>query len=85
MPNGHREPFRLGQGRDPSPAHTSDSDETEDAKLRWEFLARKVLRRLRACILRAAVLRRARALAARRFFVDLPEEATYRICACIGR
>ena len=54
MPNGHREPFRIGEWdyeRDcyysPSPAHTSDSEDTHVQKHRWIVLARRVLRRWR--------------------------------------
>ena len=54
MPNGHREPFRIGEWdyeRDcydsPSPVHTSDSEDTYVQKHRWIVLARRVFRRWR--------------------------------------
>ena len=39
MPNGHKQSFRLGNGRDPSPAHSSDTDETAYHKEQWAELA----------------------------------------------
>ena len=46
MPNGHREPYRLGEGC-PSPCHTSDSEESWHHKKRYTFLARKYTRKWR--------------------------------------
>ena len=47
MPNGHREPYRIRHGESPSPCHTSNSEETWINKMRYRFLARKVLFRFR--------------------------------------
>ena len=54
MPNGHREPFRIGEWdyyhgtyRQPSPVHTSDSEDTYVHKQRWTVLQRRVRRRWR--------------------------------------
>ena len=57
MPNGHREPFRIGDAS-PSPVHTSDTEETWAHKKRWHWLARKVLHRFRANAARKKKLRR---------------------------
>ena len=35
MPNGHRISYRLDSGVPPSPAHTSDSETTEEEKKEW--------------------------------------------------
>ena len=65
MPNGDRAPFRVGDG-EPSPTHTSDSDETDYNKKRWVLLARKVLHRLRDHVCRKKRARTAFALTSRR-------------------
>ena len=58
MPNGHREPYRLRPDYDPpSPAHTSDTEDTWEDKLRWRLIARRVLRRWRLLVRRAALAR----------------------------
>jgi len=40
MPNGHRIPYRLDSGLPPSPAHTSDSETTEEDKKEWRATQR---------------------------------------------
>lgn len=35
MPNGERVPYRVESGLPPSPAHTSDSETTEEEKREW--------------------------------------------------
>ena len=50
LPNGHRQPFALGGGRNgshdvPSPLHTSDEEDVWIAKCRWRLLGRWVYRR----------------------------------------
>ena len=35
MPNGQRVSYRLESGLSPSPAHTSDSETTEEEKKQW--------------------------------------------------
>ena len=35
MPNGERVPYRVESGLPPSPAHTSDSETTEEQKTEW--------------------------------------------------
>ena len=65
MPNGHREPFRMGEwdyyhGKysSPSPDHTSDSEDTYVHKHRWIVLAKRVLRRLRRHVYERGIRRR---------------------------
>ena len=65
MPNGHREPFRIGEWdyeRDcycsPSPVHTSDSEDTYVHKHRWIILARRVFRRWRRYVYKRGMRRR---------------------------
>ena len=52
MPNGHRVPYRVGDGA-PSPLHSSDSDETWENKRRYWRLARRVAARFRRLVRRA--------------------------------
>ena len=58
MPNGHRDPFRMGDGS-PSPLHTSDSEDTYCNKRRYNYLAKKVIRRWKAFTKQAKALVRA--------------------------
>ena len=69
MPNGHRDPYRILSGESPSPAHTSDSEETFHQKRRYHALARSVLRRWRLFVLRR---RRQRCVAVLRYDKVLP-------------
>jgi len=46
MPNGHRSPYRVSSGEPPSPAHTSDSEETWVNKQEFAMVAR-LLKRIR--------------------------------------
>ena len=67
MPNGHREPFRIadwewdyyhGTYRQPSPVHTSDSEDTYVNKQRWKVLQRRVRRRWRRHMYERGIRRR---------------------------
>ena len=65
MPNGHREPFRIGEWdyyhgthREPSPVHTSDSEDTYVHKQRWTVLQRRVRRRWRRHMYERGIRRR---------------------------
>ena len=65
MPNGHREPFRMGEwdyyhGKysSPSPDHTSDNEDTYVHKHRWIIVARRVRRRWRRCMYERGIRRR---------------------------
>ena len=65
MPNGHREPFRIGEWdyyhgtyRQPSPEHTSDSEDTYVHKRRWMVLQRRVRRRWRRHMYERGIRRR---------------------------
>ena len=77
MPNGHHPPFRLRQGRCPSPDHSSDSDTAVVAKRRWKLLARKVLKKWRALRDR----RRAQWLSALRLLPQVPGSVVQVIAA----
>lgn len=66
MPNGHRVPYRMAHGRAPSPAHSSDSEETYVEKARWGAVARAVLCRWRLFVRQKKVQRRQGALEAGR-------------------
>ena len=63
MPNGHREPYRIRHGESPSPCHTSDSEETWDNKMRYRWMARKMLFKLRLNIKLKKLMRRERRIA----------------------
>ena len=52
MPDGDRTPFRIGQGS-PSPAHTSDSEDTTSHKRRYHQYQVEVALRWRAAVVRA--------------------------------
>ena len=79
MPNGHRVPFRM-QGiilpsggtlwRDPSPAHTSDSEETEIHKRRYMIVARRTLRRWYHFVFVYKVIRKVRSITKSKFPLD---------------
>ena len=75
MPNGHREPFRIGEWdyyhgtySSPSPVHTSDSEDTYVHKHRWIIVARRVLRRWRRHVAYERGIRRRRIWLRRLFF-----------------
>ena len=51
MPNGDREPYRIGEGC-PSPVHTSDSEKTYDNKHRWHMLAFRYWHKWRRFVIR---------------------------------
>ena len=77
MPNGHREPFRIGEWdivhgryRPPSPVHTSDSEDTYVHKQRWFLLARWVLCRWQRYVYERGIRRRRNRL--RRVFFRHP-------------
>ena len=40
MPNGHRDSYRIASGASPSPAHTSDSEETCLQQKRYRRMVR---------------------------------------------
>ena len=46
MPNGHRQPYRVSSGKAPSPAHSSDSEETWSNKrvFWWRRMGQTLLR-----------------------------------------
>ena len=65
MPNGHREPFRIGEWdidrsryRSPSPSMSSDSVDTCAHKQRWIILARRVFRRWKRYVYERGIRRR---------------------------
>ena len=65
MPSGHREPFRIGEWdyyhgtyRQPSPVHTSDSEDTYVNKQRWKVLQRRVRRGWRRHMYERGIRRR---------------------------
>ena len=55
MPNGDRRPFRIGEGRprSPSPAHTSDSEDTRGHKRRYHRFQVEGILRWRSLTIRA--------------------------------
>ena len=58
MPNGGGPPYRLRPDYDPpSPDHSSDTEDTWENKLRWQLIARRVLRRWRLLVRRARLAR----------------------------
>ena len=76
MPNGDRRPFRIGEGS-PSPAHTSDSDDTREHKRRFHWLRVEGVLRWRSLAIRA---RRERG-----FVVALLVHRLAPGCQCVAR
>ena len=84
MPNGGSVPYRLGHGT-PSPVHTSDSEDTYNNKMRWRWLGRKVLYRLRLNLRRKRCERWTAMLGGRNLLpADLPMVVVRRIAEFLG-
>ena len=80
MPNGGRVPFRVGDG-DPSPLHTSDSEETEANKRKYFYLARRVATRFRRNVRRARRERRLAVVAVVRVYAEGNESVARHIAS----
>ena len=90
---GRDGPFPTGEGREPSPVHASDSEETFDNKMRWRWRmwkrwrwwGWKVLYRLRQNARLQRRRRRAAVLAGRNFLpTAVPMAVAMRIAEFLG-
>ena len=88
MPNGHREPYRFGVKHgyhEPSPMHTSDSEETEVNKIRYHLVVSRVHRRVRRFNARRRIAKCSRYLQEMRLLPhDVPEAALEIVAAYLA-
>ena len=88
MPNGTREPYRFGDihGYDePSPMHTSDSEETEVNKIRYHLIVTRVHRRVRRFNARRRIAKCNRYLQEMRLLPhNVPEAALANVAAFLA-